>query len=90
MANDRTRDQGLALYAQYAKPTDQYSPVANGSGFVIGQRSALTGEVKPMPQDPEALRIVAEMRANPTAYGFRSANDPALYEAAQKRLSGMS
>jgi hypothetical protein len=90
IANPRTRAQGLALYSQYAKPSDQYVPVQDARGNVVGQRSQLTGEIKTVPQDPESVRIVQEMRANPTAYGFKGPNDPALHEAMQKRLSGMT
>ena len=90
IANPRTRAQGLALYSQYAKPADQYVPVQDARGNVVGQRSQLTGEIKTVPQDPEFVRIVQEMRANPTAYGFKGPNDPALHEAMQKRLSGMT
>ncbi len=90
LANPATEKYGLALYAKFAGPTDRYEPVTDARGQAIGQRSTLTGEIKSVPQDPEAIRIVQEMRANPRGYGFRGPDDPALHEAMQKRLSGMS
>jgi hypothetical protein len=89
LANKRTHAYGLQLYGQFAKPAEQYVPVADARGNMVGQRSTLTGEIKDVPKAPEALRITDEMLANPAKYGFKP-GDPALYEAAQKRLSGMS
>lgn len=90
LANPRTRTYGLAIYSQFAKPSDQYMPVQDARGSVVGQRSTLTGEIKSVPQDPEPLRVVQEMYARPQSYGFTGPNDPALQEAARHKLSGQA
>jgi hypothetical protein len=85
--SDRAKAQ--QIFQQYGTPREQYVPVMDGSGQLLGQRNTLTGEVKPTPEAPEANRIANEMLANPQKYGFKDRNDPNLQNAVTARLSGM-
>lgn len=48
--------KALELHSQFAKPSDQYDLVNDQSGNPIGQKSRLTGEVKPYPQGEKSQR----------------------------------
>lgn len=89
-SNDKAaRDLGMKIWLQYQNPVDQYSPIMQ-NGQIAGQRSSLTGEVKPYPQvDTTTLR-----EYNTYVQQSKAAGKPAMslfdYEVAMKKAGSSS
>lgn len=83
------RQLGAKLLAERMKPPEYKFQVAGDRLYRTDPRGGNAVVVADATKAPDAIRVANEVLANPTKYGFKGPDDPALHEAIRKRLTGV-